>query len=161
MPFRTFSRSRAPCPALPRFLGFLLCGLLLSGACESEILETRDLTIERDGGDPVVIRAEIARSADEKKKGLMFRRELADGRGMLFVFDRDQIMSFYMKNTLIPLSIAFIRSDGSIAEIRDMRPLDESLVRSSWSVRYALEAPQGWFNRAGIKAGDRLLLSGL
>jgi uncharacterized membrane protein (UPF0127 family) len=91
----------------------------------------------------------------------MFRTSLAEGRGMLFVFDRDQIMSFWMRNTRIPLSIAYIRSDGGILEIRDMRPLDESLVRSSRSVRYALEVPQGWFDRVGVKAGDRLLLAGI
>jgi uncharacterized membrane protein (UPF0127 family) len=139
----------------------LACGLLLSGACESKALETRDLSIERAEGGAVVVRAEIARTTEERQRGLMFRKNLADGQGMLFVFDRDQIMSFYMKNTLVPLSIAFIRSDGGITEIRHMRPLDESSVLSSRSVRYALEVPQGWFERAGIKAGDRLLLSGL
>jgi uncharacterized membrane protein (UPF0127 family) len=90
----------------------------------------------------------------------MFRKKLEDGKGMLFVFDREQILSFWMRNTLIPLSIAYIRSDGSILEIRDMVPLDENSVRSSRSVRYALEAPRGWFDRAGIKPEDRLLLSG-
>jgi uncharacterized membrane protein (UPF0127 family) len=59
-----------------------------------------------------------------------------------------------MKNTLIPLSIAYITSDGRITEIRDMYPLDENSVHSSRSVRYALEVPQGWFARAGIRAGD-------
>ncbi|MDR2176673.1 MAG: DUF192 domain-containing protein [Treponema sp.] len=157
MPFSGRPLFRAALPALMLFL----CCLLLGGTGESKTLETRDLIIEREEGDPVILRAEIARSAEEKQKGLMFRKNLADGQGMLFVFDRDQIMSFYMKNTLVPLSIAFIRSDGGIVEIRDMRPLDESLIRSSRSVRYALEVPQGWFDRAGIKTGDCLLLSGL
>jgi uncharacterized membrane protein (UPF0127 family) len=88
----------------------------------------------------------------------MNRKTLEDGRGMLFIFDRDQIMSFWMKNTLIPLSIAFISKDGRILEIRDMEPLNETPVRSSRSARYALEAPQGWFDRAGIKAGDTVTL---
>jgi uncharacterized membrane protein (UPF0127 family) len=88
----------------------------------------------------------------------MYRKTLADGRGMLFVFDRDQIMSFWMKNTLIPLSIAFISKDGRILEIRDMEPLDETSVRSGRSARYALEAPRGWFGRAGIKTGDMVVL---
>jgi len=73
---------------------------------------------------------------------------------MIFVFERDEQLSFWMKNTVIPLSIAFIASDGRITEIKDMRPLDLSAVKSSRSVRYALEAPQGWFSRAGVKAGD-------
>ncbi|MDR3174437.1 MAG: DUF192 domain-containing protein [Treponema sp.] len=136
---------------------FLLCGLACGGA---GTLERRELTIEQAGGGSVTLWAEIARSAEEKQRGLMYRRDLAEGRGMLFIFDRDQIMSFWMKNTFIPLSIAYIKSDGSILEILDMRPLDETPVRSSRGVRYALEAPQGWFGRAGIRAGDRLLLDG-
>jgi uncharacterized membrane protein (UPF0127 family) len=84
----------------------------------------------------------------------MYRKKLPDGEGMIFIYDRDQQMSFWMKNTLIPLSIAFIASDGRIIEIRDMQPHDLSAVKSSRSVRYALETPQGWFDRAGVKAGD-------
>jgi uncharacterized membrane protein (UPF0127 family) len=143
-----------------RPLLFLL-SLILFAACKGQTLETRDITIERSAGEPVVIKAEIARTQAEQQRGLMFRKSLDDGRGMLFVFDREQILSFWMQNTLIPLSIAYIRSDGSILEIKDMIPLDESTVRSSRSVRYALEAPQGWFDRVGVKPGDRLLLSGL
>ncbi|MDR2375989.1 MAG: DUF192 domain-containing protein [Treponema sp.] len=153
--------SRAVSPVLLLLFNLLVCVLWLNGACESKTLEIRDLTIEREGGEPVTLRTEIARSTEEKRQGLMFRKSLADGYGMLFVFDRDQIMSFYMKNTYVPLSIAFIRSDGGITEIRNMRPLDETTIQSSWSVRYALEVPQGWFDRVGVKAGDRLLLSGL
>jgi uncharacterized membrane protein (UPF0127 family) len=66
-----------------------------------------------------------------------------------------------MKNTFIPLSIAFIAADGRITEIRDMQPHDESPVRSSRSVRYALEVPQGWFGRAGVKPGDVVKLDNL
>jgi uncharacterized membrane protein (UPF0127 family) len=75
---------------------------------------------------------------------------------MLFVYDNDQTMSFWMRNTYVPLSIAFIASDGRIIEIRDMYPLDETSVKSGRSVRYALEVPQGWFSRAGVRAGDVL-----
>ncbi|MDR0730399.1 MAG: DUF192 domain-containing protein [Treponema sp.] len=151
---------RPASPVVLLLFNLLSCALWLNGACESKTLETQDLTIQREGGEPVILRTEIARSAEEKKQGLMFRKSLADGHGMLFVFDRDQIMSFYMKNTYVPLSIAFISSDGTITEIRNMRPLDETTIQSSWSVRYALEVPQGWFDRAEVKAGDRLLLSG-
>jgi uncharacterized membrane protein (UPF0127 family) len=138
----------------------LLVMLFIGGACKAKTLEIRELTILQAGGGTITIQAEIARSAEEKQRGLMYRKSLADGWGMLFVFDRDQIMSFWMKNTLIPLSIAYIKSDGSILEIRDMRPLDENPIRSSRGVRYALETPQGWFERAGVSAGDRLLLDG-
>jgi uncharacterized membrane protein (UPF0127 family) len=88
----------------------------------------------------------------------MHRRNLPDGEGMLFVFERDQILSFWMKNTFIPLSIAFIASDGRIIDIRDMEPQSLSAVKSTRSVRYALEVPQGWFTRQGIREGDRIIL---
>jgi uncharacterized membrane protein (UPF0127 family) len=121
-------------------------------------LETREFTIEKTNGGSVVISAEIARTNDERSRGLMNRPSVPDGEGMLFVFDRDQILSFWMRNTLIPLSIAFISIDGRITEIRDMRALDETTVSSARSVRYALEAPQGWFARMGIAPGDYLRL---
>jgi len=88
----------------------------------------------------------------------MFRKNLPDGEGMLFVYERDQVLSFWMKNTYIPLSIAFIASDGRIVDIKDMYPHDESSVLSSRSVRYALEVPQGWFSRAGVRHGDILVI---
>jgi uncharacterized membrane protein (UPF0127 family) len=90
----------------------------------------------------------------------MYRKSLDDGRAMLFIFDRDERLSFWMKNTTIPLSIAFLSRDGRILEIRDLQPLDERSVRSSRSARYALEAPQGWFGRAGVAVGDTLVIDG-
>jgi uncharacterized membrane protein (UPF0127 family) len=120
--------------------------------------KTRELVIERSAAPPVPLKVELALSEEEQSQGLMYRESLDEGRGMLFVFDRDRIASFWMKNTLIPLSIAYINSDGSILEIHDMRPEDLSLIRSSRSVRYALEVPRGWFDRAGIGPGDRVLI---
>ncbi|MCL2127258.1 MAG: DUF192 domain-containing protein [Treponema sp.] len=137
------------------FLGlFLLAANSGLAACAPQKLKSAVLEIERAGSETVAITAEIAKTDDERSKGLMFRKNLPDGEGMLFVFDRDQQLSFWMKNTLIPLSIAFISSDGRIIEIKDMQPGDLNSVKSSKSVRYALEAPQGWFGRAGIKPGD-------
>jgi uncharacterized membrane protein (UPF0127 family) len=125
-----------------------------AAACASHKLETAVLTIERAGSTPVEITVEIARTEEEKAQGLMHRKKLPDGEGMIFIYDRDHQMSFWMKNTVIPLSIAFIAADGRIIEIKDMQPLDLSSVKSSRSVRYALETPQGWFDRAGVKPGD-------
>ena len=124
------------------------------GACTTQKLRTVVLPIERAGSSTVHIKAEVARTDEERSRGLMHRTKLPDGEGMLFVFDRDQQLSFWMKDTLIPLSIAFIAWDGRITEIRDMQPQDLNSVRSSRSVRYALEVPQGWFSRAGVKEGD-------
>ncbi|GHU59840.1 hypothetical protein FACS189444_5880 [Spirochaetia bacterium] len=144
----------------------LLCALLLLtgiqySACEGKApakLETRTLTIERAVGAPVAISAELARTDDDRATGLMNRTNLPDGEGMLFIFDRDQMLSFWMKNTLIPLSIAYIAYDGRILELHDMKSQDLTAVRSSRSARYALEVPQGWFDRMGIGVGDRLIL---
>jgi len=132
-------------------VGFVASGM---AACASQKLKTTVLSIERTGSTPVEITVEIARTEDEKAQGLMHRKKLPDGEGMIFVYERDQQMSFWMKNTVIPLSIAFIAADGRIIEIKDMQPLDLSSVKSSRSVRYALETPQGWFGRAGVQAGD-------
>jgi len=139
------------------FLIPLLFFLLLNAgfaACSPQKLKKTVLSIERENAPAVEITVELARTDEERALGLMFRKKLPDGQGMLFVFDRDQQMSFWMKNTIIPLSIAFIASDGHILEIKDMQPNDISSVKSSRSVRYALEVPQGWFNRVSVKTGD-------
>jgi uncharacterized membrane protein (UPF0127 family) len=161
-------RSGAFLSARVKLSVFYLCVLLSagnSGCAASENkpqkLSALELTVRRTGGETADIRAEIARSAAERETGLMFRESLADGEGMLFVFEKDEMLSFWMKNTLIPLSIAYISYNGRILEIRDMRPRDLSPVRSSRSARYALEVPQGWFERAGIRPGDVLDLSPL
>jgi uncharacterized protein len=124
--------------------------------CSPQKQKTTVLSIERENAAAVEITVEIARTDEERAKGLMFRKTLPDGEGMIFVFDRDQQLSFWMKNTVIPLSIAFIASDGHILEIKDMQPNDLTSVKSSRSVRYALEVPQGWFGRVNVKAGDRV-----
>ncbi|MDR0644024.1 MAG: DUF192 domain-containing protein [Treponema sp.] len=121
--------------------------------------KTITITVRTTGGKATLV-AEVAETMEERQRGLMFRKELADGKGMLFVFERDQILSFWMKNTHIPLSIAFIGGDGRIVEIHDMEPMNLASVRSSRSCRYALEVPQGWFARAKVHIGDTLILSG-
>jgi uncharacterized membrane protein (UPF0127 family) len=145
------------------FLTFSLFFFLLFNAgfvsCSPQKLKTTVLSIERENAASVEITVEIARTDEERSKGLMYRKQLPDGEGMLFVFDRDQQLSFWMKNTLIPLSIAFIASDGVIIEIKDMQPNDLNSVRSSRSVRYALEAPQGWFSRVNVRHGDVVKIS--
>ncbi len=103
----------------------------------------------------VELNVEVARTFQQKSKGLQFRYELADGQGMLFIYDRDQFLGFWMKDTYIPLSIAYLSADGEIVDIFDMQPLSEKTAPSSAPVRYALEVPQGWFERAGLTAGDR------
>jgi uncharacterized membrane protein (UPF0127 family) len=122
-------------------------------------LETTELAILRKDGTGATVLAEIARSDEQRRRGLMGRKSLADGEGMLFVFETDRILSFWMKDTLIPLSIAFIAYDGRILEIHDMEAKSLRPVQSARSARYALEAPQGWFARAGIEPGDTVQLA--
>jgi uncharacterized membrane protein (UPF0127 family) len=132
----------------------LLGIILLLVSCTVQKLPAREIPIERDGIQVAIVKAEIARTQEERSQGLMHRKSLPDGEGMLFVFERDEVLSFWMRNTYIPLSIAFITSDGRIVDIKDMYPKDESSVTSSRSVRYGLEVPQGWFSRAGVRLGD-------
>ena len=101
------------------------------------------------------LEAEVARTFRERAAGLMFRRDLPDGRGMIFVYSSDQILSFWMKNTYIPLSIAYLSADGMIQEIFHMQPMSTETVFSSEPARFALEVPQGWFEKKGLKPGDR------
>jgi uncharacterized membrane protein (UPF0127 family) len=137
---------------------FFLSSLFSCSALEK--FEKRELVINGKEGK-VTVKAEIAVTDAQREQGLMYRKTLKDGEGMLFVFQSDQILSFWMKNTLVPLSIAYIAYDGRILEIYDMQPGSLDPVRSSRSVRYALEVPQGWFGRAGLGVGDRLEIQGL
>jgi uncharacterized membrane protein (UPF0127 family) len=88
----------------------------------------------------------------------MGRKELAEGKGMLFVFREPQAMNFWMRDTLVPLSIAYINAAGVIREIHELKPLDETAARSAFrDLLYALEVPQGWFQKNKILPGDRIL----
>jgi uncharacterized membrane protein (UPF0127 family) len=102
------------------------------------------------------IRAEVALTPEQRQMGLMYRRDLATHEGMLFVFEAPMPQCFWMKNTPSPLSIAFVADDGSIVNMADMKPFDESSHCSSKPVRYVLEMNQGWFAKRGIKAGFKL-----
>ena len=114
------------------------------------------VTIDASGGENVEVRVEIADGFFERQRGLMDRTALGEDRGMLFVFRREQPLSFWMKNTLIPLSIAYIDSKGRITDILDMKPLDDEPPHyvSSEPVLYALEVNQGFFDEHGVKVGD-------
>lgn len=103
-----------------------------------------------------LIKAELANDGVTRMRGLMMRERLGPNEGMLFVFEQKAVHCFWMKNTLIPLSIAFVDDDGTIANVLDMKPHDESSHCPVRPVRYALEMEQGWFARRGIQAGTRL-----
>jgi uncharacterized protein len=109
---------------------------------------------------------EIAATPDTMARGLMYREHLPDDHGMLFIWPADQIVAMWMKNTLIPLSVAFIGSDFHVLNIADMEPHSRQVHPSHGPARYALELNQGWFARYGVEAGSRIedlerLLAGL
>lgn len=113
-------------------------------------------TVElRVNGQRVV--AEIAATEATRTTGLMNRFSLQPDHGMLFVFSQPHLQAFWMKNTYVPLSIAFIGADGHILNIEDMAPLTESTHPSRGPAQYALEMKKGWFAQHGIAAGDPVL----
>ena len=116
--------------------------------------ETATVGINTARGERVEVQAEIADEEDEQKRGLMDRTALAEESGMLFVFRGERPLSFWMKDTLIPLSIAYIDGDGGIVDIQDMQPLDESSHPSAAPAQYALEVNQGFFEARGVQVGD-------
>ena len=103
-----------------------------------------------------VIRAEVASNYETRARGLMYRKELSPNAGMLFVFPQPAVQCFWMRNTLIPLSIAFIADDGMIIDIVDMTPMTENSHCSSSPVRLALEMEQGWFDKRGVTIGKKI-----
>ncbi len=119
------------------------------------------LRIHDAANRPVALTVEVADTEPLRMKGLMHRRELPRDRGMLFIFDREQKMNFWMKNTLVPLSIAFVGKDGVIKEIYDMKPLDISVTYPSAApALYALEVNRGWFTSNNISEGCRIDIDG-
>ncbi len=88
--------------------------------------------------------------------GLMFRKDMPQAEGMLFVFEQPSAQCFWMKNTYLPLTIAFVADDGTIVNLADMKPLTTDSHCSAKPVRYVLEMNQGWFGKKGIKAGFKL-----
>ena len=117
----------------------------------------RTLVIDASGGK-VEVRVEVADDLAEQAKGLMYRTTLGENRGMLFVYPDERELSFWMKDTLIPLSIAFIDRERRIIDIQDMKPLDDEPPHyvSAEPAQYALEVNQGFFEKGGVKVGDRV-----
>ena len=135
------------------------CWALLCGGCQPKAAETSAFGLRTTelqiSHTPLT--AEIADTPQASENGLMFRDSLPEDHGMLFIFDQPRKASFWMRNTKIPLSIAYADSDGKILEIKSMNPLDETVVPSrSDEVDYALEVNQGWFARHGITSGAKI-----
>lgn len=128
----------------------LAAGLLLGAAARAE-MPRMELTAGFHR-----IEAEVAANQDDRMQGLMQRSRLGAGQGMLFVFPMQQRHCMWMKNTLLPLSVAFLDEQGRIINIRDMQPQTEDNHCADAPARYALEMNQGWFATRGIKPGMKI-----
>ena len=102
------------------------------------------------------IDAQIAATPEQRQIGLMYRKEMPQHEGMIFVFEQPVKQCFWMKNTLLPLTAAFVTDDGTIVNLADMKPQTLDAHCSTQPVRYVLEMNQGWFAKKGIKAGIKL-----
>ena len=130
----------------------LLAGLLLSGLAGAQsAMPVMELTAGFHR-----IEAEVAANDQNRQVGLMNRKSMAQQRGMLFVFPQANTHCMWMRNTLVPLSVAFLDEDGAIINIEDMQPQTENNHCARRPARYALEMNLGWFAQRGLKPGTRL-----
>jgi len=132
-------------------LRLLAAAFLLAAAAPMPAAELPTTTLTINGQKVV---AEVVSTPETRATGLMNRFSLQPDHGMLFVFEQPQPLGFWMKNTFIPLSIAFIAADGRIINIDDMQPHDESIHPSRGPALYAIEMRKGWFTERGIRSGD-------
>lgn len=103
-----------------------------------------------------LIQAQVAANPQERAVGLMFRKEMPVNEGMLFAFEQPSEQCFWMKNTLLPLTAAFVADDGTIVNLVDMQPQSLASHCSAKPVRFVLEMNKGWFDKRGLKAGSKL-----
>lgn len=137
-----------------------MSAVLFSFSCTAEKgkyrLPVENIQIVKNDSSRLTVRSEIAAKQEERNYGFMNRKHIPAGTGMLFVFKEEQQLSFWMKNTPHPLSIAYIDKNGKIRDIFDMEPYSLSPILSTRSVMYALEVPKGWYDANGIKVGDHV-----
>ncbi len=142
-----------------RLAQFLFFALALWGTLQSKsyaLDQPQKLPTITLGAGMHLIQAMVAQTPDERSTGLMFRKEMGPNEGMLFLFEQAATQCFWMKNTLLPLSAAFVRDDGSIVNIEDMKPQTTNGHCSKEPVRFVLEMHQGWFAKKGLKPGSKL-----
>lgn len=146
----------SPLVTLFFFLPFLACGACRSNeSADARLPWTVPVTIRTSAGNEIVVRVEVVASQKAREKGLMFRTELREGTGMLFVFDDEREHPFWMKNTLIPLDILFIDSKRKIVGIvHNARPLSEESLSVGRASRFVLELPGGFCTKNNVHRGD-------
>jgi uncharacterized protein len=134
---------------------FATLAIVLTAALAQEEAQTNLPRVKLTAGI-FQINAQVAATPDQRQTGLMHRREMPQMEGMLFVFEHATQQCFWMKNTLIPLTAAFVADDGSIVNLADMNPQTTDSHCSKKPVRYVLEMNQGWFSKKGLKSGSKL-----
>lgn len=122
------------------------------------VFQQMDITIVNSVGENITVDVEIAETSAQHRKGLSGRDSLDEGSGMLFVFSKDVTLSFWMKDTSIPLSIAFIDSDGIIIDIQEMEPYSRESHAPQVPYRYALEVNRDFFTKNHVDIGDMVLI---
>ena len=133
-----------------------ISALLAAAPAAAQQIPQTGLPVVELGAGMHLIHAEVARTDEQRAIGLMARKEMAQNAGMIFVFEQPAQQCFWMKNTLIPLSAAFVADDGTIVNIVEMQPLSDTSHCSVKPVRYVLEMNKGWFDKRGLKAGTKL-----
>jgi len=130
--------------------------LLCSGTSFAQDAPQMDLPRVKLGAGMHLIDTQVAATPEQRSIGLMFRQQMPQAEGMLFVFEQAGQQCFWMKNTPLPLTAAFVADDGTIVNLADMTPLSSDSHCSEKPVRFVLEMNQGWFAKKGIKAGFKL-----
>ena len=128
----------------------------LGSVAHSQSLPQADLPRIKISAGVHLIDTQIASTVEQRATGLMFRRDMPSSEGMLFAFEQASEQCFWMKNTLLPLTAAFVADDGTIVNLADMKPQTTDSHCSTRPIRYVLEMNQGWFAKRGIKAGFKL-----
>ena len=130
--------------------------LMLGNVAQAQNLPQMDLPRIKISAGMHLIDTQIASTEQQRATGLMFRKDMPQTEGMLFVFEQASQQCFWMKNTLLPLSAAFVADDGTIVNLVEMKPQTTDSHCSTQPVRFVLEMNQGWFQKKGIKAGFKL-----
>jgi uncharacterized membrane protein (UPF0127 family) len=138
------------------FFNLLLAGVCFVDFAHAQNIAQLDLSRIQLSAGMHLIEVQLALTPDQRSIGLMHRREMPQGEGMLFVFEQPSNQCFWMKNTLLPLTAAFVSNDGTIVNLADMKPQSTETHCSAKPVRFVLEMNQGWFAKRGIKAGFKL-----
>jgi uncharacterized membrane protein (UPF0127 family) len=138
------------------FSTLFIASLFAHGLVSAEDMPQTELPREKLSVGIHQIDTQLAATSEQREIGLMFRKEMPQHEGMLFIFEQPSRMCFWMKNTVLPLTAAFIADDGSIVNLENMKPQTTDSHCSAKPVRYVLEMNQGWFAKKGIKPGTKI-----